>query len=84
MKEPLDIIIFGDRGDERIIMLKCLLLKCGICNFAEGRLDICGRCKLADDVQPGLFIVSSASVSPLQIDHVHAEANRLAVPILQL
>lgn len=84
MREPLPIIIFGDQSDARLIALKCILLKCGVCNFVPGQLDGCGRCEMADSQRAGLFIVSMASINPHEMEYISAEARRLAVPVLHL
>jgi hypothetical protein len=84
MREPLPIIIFGDQSDARLIALKCILLKCGVCNFVPGQLDGCGRCEMADSERAGLFIVSMASINSREMKSISAEARRLAVPVLHL
>ena len=82
MRDPLPIMIFGDQSDARLIALKCILLKCGVCNFVPGQLDGCGRCEMADSQRAGLFIVSMSSINPNEMENISAEARRLAVPVL--
>ncbi|MEW6209129.1 MAG: hypothetical protein AB1631_12235 [Acidobacteriota bacterium] len=79
IREPLSVIIFGDGDDEKIVRLKCMLLKCGMCNFVKGC--ILGEIETS---RAGLFIVSRGSVSKSQREMIEAEARRLAVPVLQL
>lgn len=82
MKEPLSIIIFGNSNDDHLIKLKCLLLKCGVCKFANGCFNDSGHCTFADE-KPGLFIVSRDSISDAQLETLNVEAQRWAIPILQ-
>ena len=77
------IVIFGSCGDDRLVRLRCLLLKCGIRNFASGRADECAHCELSTP-SAGLFIVSRESVSSDEMATINAEAERLAVPVLYL
>ena len=83
MTESRSIVIFGDNGDEQIVRLRCLLLKCGVGNFASCDAADCRGCDFAMD-RPGLFIVSRRSVSPAQIESIDTEARKLAVPVLYL
>jgi hypothetical protein len=79
VREPLSVVIFGDSDDENIVRLKCMLLKCGMCNFVKGCME-----KQVETSRAGLFIVSRDSVSEAQRLRIKAEARRLAVPVLQL
>ncbi|MEW6732516.1 MAG: hypothetical protein AB1489_14400 [Acidobacteriota bacterium] len=83
MKEPLSIIIFGDSSNEQLIQLKCLLMKCGICNFASKQINDCNQCDPCEE-KAGLFIVSRESVTSAQMETICVKAKRLSVPILQL
>ena len=84
MREPLPIMIFGDSRDDRLIALKCILLKCGIQNFKPGQLDACGQCCILERERAGLFIVSMASVEPLEMESISLEARSLCTLVLQL
>ena len=84
MREPLPIMIFGDNRDDRLIALKCILLKCGIQNFKPGRLDACGQCSILEGERAGLFIVSMASVGPLEMESISLEARSLSTLVLHL
>ena len=77
------IVIFGGSGDDRLVRLRCLLLKCGVCNFASGRADECADCELSTP-SAGLFIVSRETVTSAEMESINAEAERLAVPVLYL
>ena len=77
------VVIFGASGDERLVRLRCLLLKCGICNFASARADSFCDCELSMQ-RAGLFIVSRESVGAAELESINAEAERLAVPVLYL
>jgi hypothetical protein len=81
LREPLSVVIFGDGDDENVVRLKCMLLKCGMCNFIKGCMEKRGEVETS---RAGLFIVSRGSVSPSQRKSIEAEARRLAVPLLQL
>lgn len=83
MRDPKSIVIFGGRDDERVIWLKCLLIKCGVCNFADGCMEA-ERCRrMIEEHRVGLFIVSQ-SVGPNEMEGINDAARRLAVPVLQL
>lgn len=84
MREPQTILVYGDRDDETLLRLKCSLLKCGVWNFFTGRLDPGHRCVPPDDERVGLFIISRASVSSVEMQSIYAEARRLAIPVLQI
>lgn len=84
MKDLKNILIFGDRNDERVIWLKCLLIKCGVCNFADGCLKEERRRQLMDEDSVGLFIVSRSTIGPDEMEDISAEAQRLSVPVLHL
>lgn len=84
MRDPLPITIFGDYEDQRLIALKCMLLKCGVNNFKSGQLDALGRCKIVDCERTGPFIVSMASVRPREMTSITLVANSLSVPVLHL
>lgn len=84
MRDLKSIVIFGSRDDERVIWLKCLLIKCGVCNFADGCLKAERRRPFMDENSVGLFIVSRSTVGPDEMEDISAVAQRLSVPVLHL
>jgi hypothetical protein len=84
MRDLKNIVIFGGQDDERVVWLKCLLLKCGVCNFADGCFDA-ERCRrMIEERSVGLFIVSRESVGPNEMEGINATAQMLSVPVLHL
>jgi len=83
MKDPKNIVIFGSTNDEQVVWLKCLLIKCGVCNFADGCVEV-ERCRqMIEEQRVGLFIVSQ-SIGPIEMEGINAAARQLAVPVLHL